>query len=154
MVLQGERERAADNRVLGRFWLDSIRPAPRGELQVEVIFVVDVNGIVNVTVRDKDTGAEQGITISESSNLDQGEVDRMIAKAEQNRAADQAIREGVDARNGLDGAAYQVHRRLTELGDAAASHERARAELLVSDARDAVRDEAPMARVRELTGEL
>ena len=83
VVLQGERERAADNRVLGRFQLTDIRPAPRGEPQIEVTFDVDANGILNVTARDKDTGAEQGITITESSNLDPSEVERMVAEAEQ-----------------------------------------------------------------------
>ena len=86
VVLQGERERAADNRVLGRFQLTDIRPAPRGEPQIEVTFDIDANGILNVTARDKDTGAEQGITITESSNLDASEVERMVAEAERNRA--------------------------------------------------------------------
>jgi molecular chaperone DnaK len=154
VVLQGERERAADNRVLGRFQLTGIRPAPRGEPQVEVITDIDANGILNVTARDKDTGAEQGITISESTNLDQAEVDRMVTEAERNRTSDQQLREEVDARNQLDSLAYQVQRRLDELGDAAPSHERARAEMLVADARQAVADQAPMDRVRELTNEL
>jgi molecular chaperone DnaK len=154
VVLQGERERAADNRVLGRFQLTGIRPAPRGEPQVEVITDIDANGILNVTARDKDTGAEQGITISESSNLDTSEVERMVNEAEQNRSSDQQLRQEVDARNELDSLAYQVQRRLDELGDAAPSHERARAEMLVADARQAVADQAPMDRVRELTGEL
>jgi len=154
VVLQGERERAADNRVLGRFQLTGIRPAPRGEPQVEVITDIDANGILNVTARDKDTGAEQGITISESTNLDQSEVERMVNEAERNRAADQQVREEVDARNQLDSLAYQVQRRLDELGDAAPSHERARAEMLVADARQAVADQAPMDRVRDLTSEL
>jgi molecular chaperone DnaK len=154
VVLQGERERAADNRVLGRFQLTGIRPAPRGEPQIEVISDIDANGILNVTARDKDTGAEQGITISESTNLDTSEVERMVQEAERNRSSDQQLREEVDARNQLDSLAYQVQRRLDELGDAAPSHERARAEMLVTDARQAVADQAPIDRVRELTGEL
>jgi molecular chaperone DnaK len=154
VVLQGERERAADNRVLGRFQLTGIRPAPRGEPQIEVVFDVDANGILNVTARDKDTGAEQGITISESSNLNESEVERMVTEAERNRASDQQLRQEVDARNQLDSLAYQVQRRLDELGDSAPSHERARAEMLVTDARQAVADQAPMDRVRELTDEL
>jgi molecular chaperone DnaK len=154
VVLQGERERAADNRVLGRFQLTGIRPAPRGEPQIEVISDIDANGILNVTARDKDTGAEQGITISESSNLDSGEVERMVQEAERNRASDQQLREEVDARNQLDSLAYQVQRLLDELGDRAPSHERARAEMLVADARQAVTDQAPIDRVRDLTGEL
>jgi molecular chaperone DnaK len=154
VVLQGERESAADNRVLGRFQLTDIRPAPRGEPQIEVTFDIDANGILNVKARDKDTNAEQSITISEGSNLDSGEVDRMIADAERNRSQDQALRQAVDARNELDSLAYQVERRLAELGDAAPEHERARAELLVSDARQAVADEAPQDRVRPLISEL
>ncbi|WP_406357043.1 molecular chaperone DnaK [Streptomyces sp. NBC_00658] len=154
VVLQGERERAADNRVLGRFQLTDIRPAPRGEPQVEVTFDVDANGILNVTARDKDTGKEQGITISESSNLDRSEVERMVQEADRNRDQDQALREAVDARNELDAIAYQVEKRLGELGDAAPAHEKARAEMLVAEAREAVKNEAGVDKVRPLTSEL
>jgi molecular chaperone DnaK len=154
VVLQGERERAADNRVLGRFQLTDIRPAPRGEPQVEVTLDLDANGILNVTARDKDTGKEQGITISESSNLEAADVDRMVQEADRNRAADQELRQEIDARNELDALAYQVQRRLDELGDAAPPHERSRAEMLVTDARQAVSDQAPIDRVRELTQDL
>ncbi|MFJ6934400.1 molecular chaperone DnaK [Streptomyces sp. NPDC101132] len=154
VVLQGERELAADNRVLGRFQLTDIRPAPRGEPQVEVTFDIDANGILNVTARDRDTGKEQGITISESSNLDRGEVERMVQEAERNQGQDQALREAVDARNELDAVAYQVEKRLAELGDAAPAHERARAEMLVADARAAVKEEAGVERVRPLASEL
>jgi molecular chaperone DnaK len=154
VILQGERERAADNRVLGRFRLEGIRPAPRGQPQIEVTFDVDANGILNVSARDKDTGAEQRITISESSNLDTYEVERMVADAERHRAEDIQLRQLVDARNELDALAYQVERRLAELGDAAPTHEKARAELLIADARQAVKEEAPLDRLRSLTGEL
>ncbi|MFF4745239.1 molecular chaperone DnaK [Streptomyces sp. NPDC047980] len=154
VALQGEREMAADNRVLGRFQLTDIRPAPRGEPQIEVTFDVDANGILNVTARDENTGAEQGITISEGSNLDQSEVERMVQEAERHRGEDTALRQAVDARNELDAVAYQVERRLQDLGDAAPSHEKARAEMLVGDARQAVQEEAPVDRVRSLTSEL
>ena len=154
VVLQGERELAADNRALGRFRLENIRPAPRGEPQVEVTFDLDANGILNVTAKDKDTAAEQRITISESSNLDRSDIDRMIAEAERNRADDQRLRQEVDARNELDSAAYQVERRLAELGDAAPAHERARAEMLINDAREAVANQAPLDRARSLASEL
>ncbi|MFJ5534002.1 molecular chaperone DnaK, partial [Streptomyces sp. NPDC093261] len=132
VVLQGERELAADNRVLGRFQLTDIRPAPRGEPQIEVTFDIDANGILHVTARDKDTGKEQGITISESSNLDRSEVERMVQEAERHRSEDQSLREAIDARNELDAIAYQVEKRLGELGDAAPAHEKARAEMLVA----------------------
>ena len=154
VVLQGERERAADNRVLGRFRLENIRPAPRGEPQIEVTFDIDANGILNVSARDKDTGAEQRITISESSNLDTSEIERMVQDAERHRDEDARLREMIDARNSLDSAAYQVERRLAELGDAVPVHEKGRAEMLVSDARQAIKDEAPLDRLRSLTAEL
>jgi molecular chaperone DnaK len=154
VVLQGERERAADNRVLGRFRLENIRPAPRGEPQIEVTFDIDANGILNVSARDKDTGAEQRITISESSNLDTSEIERMVQDAERHRDEDARLREMIDARNALDSAAYQVERRLAELGDAVQVHEKGRAEMLISDARQAIKDEAPLDRLRSLTAEL
>ncbi|WP_301176664.1 molecular chaperone DnaK [Actinomadura geliboluensis] len=154
VVLQGERERAADNRVLGRFRLENIRPAPRGEPQIEVTFDIDANGILNVSARDQDTGAEQRITISQSSNLDESEVERMIADAEQHRQEDVRLRTQVDARNELDSAVYQVERRLGELGDTVPVHEKARAEGLIEDARQAVKEEAPLDRLRTLTSEL
>jgi molecular chaperone DnaK len=154
VVLQGERERASDNRVLGRFRLENIRPAPRGAPQIEVTFDIDANGILNVSARDKDTGAAQQITISESSNLDKSEVERMIADAERHRAEDAQVRQQIDARNELDAVAHQVERRLGELGDSVAVHDKARAEMLVADARQAIKDEAPLERLRSLTGEL
>ncbi|WP_113700599.1 molecular chaperone DnaK [Nonomuraea lactucae] len=154
VVLQGERERAADNRVLGRFRLENIRPAPRGVPQIEVTFDIDANGILNVSARDKDTGAEQRITISESSNLDKSEIERMVADAERHRAEDVRLRETIDARNELDSVAYQVERRLEELGDAVPVHEKARAGQLVEEARQAIKEEAPIDRLRTLSGEL
>jgi molecular chaperone DnaK len=155
VVLQGERESAADNRVLGRFRLEGIRPAPRGTPQIEVTYDIDANGILNVSARDKDTGAEQQITISESSNLDQSEVERMIRDAESHRAEDARLRELVDARNELDSAAHQVERRLQELGEQVPAHERSRAELLIGDAHEAVQDQqTTLDRLRALTSEL
>ena len=154
VVLQGERERAADNRVLGRFRLENIRPAPRGVPQIEVTFDIDANGILNVSARDKDTGTEQRITISETSNLDQAEVERMIADAERHRDEDRRLRELTDARNALDTAAYQAERLLQERAGSVAVHEKARAETVVADARQALKDDAPLDRLRELTAEL
>jgi molecular chaperone DnaK len=155
VVLQGEREKAADNRALARFRLENIRPAPRGEPQVEVTFDVDANGILHVSAKDQGTGAEQRVTISESGNLDPSEVERMIQDATQHQAEDARLREVVNARNELDSVAYQVERLLGERGDAVPEHERARAQMLVTDAREAVRNQdTPLERLRELTGEL
>jgi molecular chaperone DnaK len=154
VVLQGEREKSADNRVLGRLRLENIPPAPRGTPQVEVTFDIDANGILNVSAKDKATGAEQKITISGSGTLDESEVQRMVADAERHRADDARLREAVEARNTLDSAAYQVERRLAELGDQVAVHEKARAEMLIGDARQAIKEEAPLDRVRSLTADL
>src|SRR5690349_9537986 len=154
VVLQGERERAADNRVLGRFRLENIRPAPRGVPQIEVTFDIDANGILNVSARDKDTGAEQRITITETSNLDQSEIERMIADAEQHRDEDRRLRELTDARNELDTAAYQVEHLLAERGDSVPVHQKARAENLAADARQALKEDTPLDRLRTLTAEL
>jgi molecular chaperone DnaK len=154
VVLQGEREMAADNRVLGRFRLEDIRPGRRGEPQVEVTFDIDANGILHVTAKDKDTGKEQGITITESANLDRAEVERMMAEADRNREADRRRRELVDARNELDAAAYRVERKLAEVGDNAPVHDKARAEGLVIDARNGITDETPLSEIRALTEEL
>jgi molecular chaperone DnaK len=154
VILQGERERAADNRVLGRFRLENIRPAPRGQPQIEVTFDIDANGILNVSARDKDTGTEQRITISESSNLDQNEVERMVADAERNRDEDRRLREVTDARNELDAATYQVEHILAERGDSLPVHEKARAENLAADARQALKEDTPVDRLRTMTAEL
>src|SRR4051812_40872752 len=154
VVLQGERELAADNRPLARFRLEGIRPAPRGTPQVDVTFDIDANGILNVSARDKDTGAEQAVTISESTNLEQGEIDRMVREAEQNASADRSRREEIDARNELDALAYRVDQLLAELQDRVPVNERARAEQLVAEARQAVQDEAPLDRVRPLIADL
>jgi len=108
VVLQGEREMARDNRRLGQFKLEGIRPAPRGVPQIEVTFDIDSNGIVNASARDKDTGKEQRITISGSTSLDRGEIDRMVRDAETHAAEDRARREAVEARNEADALAYQV----------------------------------------------
>jgi molecular chaperone DnaK len=155
VILQGERERAADNRVLGRFRLEGIRRAPRGEPQIEVTFDIDANGILHVSARDKDTGASQEITISETSNLDQKEVERMLADAESHRAEDLRLRELVDARNELDAAVYRAEQRLGELGDAVPVHVKARADSLIADGRQLVKEQSEdLERIRSVTLDL
>src|SRR5687767_5315260 len=108
VVLQGERELASDNRQLARFRLEGIRPAPRGTPQIEVTFDIDANGILNVSARAKDTGAEQQVTITESTNLDQSDIERMVREAEQHAQEDRRRREEIDARNELDALAYRA----------------------------------------------
>jgi molecular chaperone DnaK len=154
VVLQGERELAADNRQLARFRLEGIPPAPRGVPQIEVTFDVDANGILNVSARDKSTGTEQRVTISESSNLDQGEVEEMIRLAEAHAGEDRRRREEIDARNQLDSVAYQVEQLLRDLQERLPVNEKARAEQLVADARGAIADQAGLDRVRPLISDL
>jgi molecular chaperone DnaK len=154
VVLQGERELAADNRQLARFRLEGIRPAPRGVPQIEVTFDIDANGILNVTARDKDTGAEQRVTISESTNLDPKEVERMVEDAEQHAREDRQRREEIDARNELDSIAYQAERLLEDLDGRVPVHEKARAEQLIADAHQAISEEAGLDRVRPLIADL
>jgi molecular chaperone DnaK len=154
VVLQGERERAADNRVLGRFRLENIRPAPRGTPHIEVTYDIDANGILNVSARDKDTGTEQRITISESSNLDQAEVERMVRDAEQHREEDLRLRELTDARNELDTLTHRVESLLADRGASLPVNEKARAENMVTDARQALKQDTPIERVRILNAEL
>jgi molecular chaperone DnaK len=154
VVLQGERELAADNRQLARFRLEGIRPAPRGVPQVEVTFDIDANGILHVTARDKDTGAEQNVTITESTNLDQSEVEQMVRDAEQHAGEDRRRREEIDARNELDSLAYRVEQLVSELQDRVPVHEKARAEQLVADARQAISEQAGLDRMRPLIADL
>jgi molecular chaperone DnaK len=155
VVLQGEREMAQDNRTLGRFRLEGIRPAARGVPQIEVTFDIDANGILNVSAKDKDTGKEQTITISGSTSLEQGEIDRMIREAQSHAAEDRSRREAVDQRNHVDSLAYRVERTLSEIGDRAPLHEKARAEQMVAEARAALKDATvSMERLRTLASDL
>jgi molecular chaperone DnaK len=153
VVLQGERELASDNRQLARFRLEGIRPAPRGVPQVEVTFDVDANGILNVSARDQETGAEQKVTISETTNLPSDEIERMVQDAQANAEQDRRRREEIDARNELDTLAYQVEHLLEERQDLPV-HEKARAEQLVSDARAAIEAQAGLDAVRPLISDL
>jgi molecular chaperone DnaK len=153
-VLQGERELAADNRPLARFRLEGIRPAPRGEPQVEVTFDIDANGILNVSARDKETGAEQQVTISESTNLDQSDIERMVSEAEQHAGEDRRRREEIDARNELDALAYRAEQLVNELQDRLLINENARAEQLIADGRQAIEEQAGLDRARPLISDL
>jgi molecular chaperone DnaK len=154
-VLQGERELARDNRTLGNFRLEGIRPALRGLPQIEVTFDIDANGILTVTARDKETAKEQKITISGSTQLSKDEIDRMVVDAQSHAEEDRRRREEVEARNNADSIAYQVERRLQELGDRAPANEKARAEQLISEIRRLIKDESSdTARLRQLASDL
>lgn len=137
-VLQGEREMSNDNKSLGTFRLDGIPPAPRGVPQIEVIFDIDANGILNVTAKDKGSGKEQSISITGASTLDKSEVERMVNQAEQNASADKERREKIDRKNQADSLAYQAEKQMTDLGDKVPAGEKTKVEGLVKDLRDAI----------------
>src|ERR1700752_1823248 len=138
-VLQGERDRAADNKSLGKFDLTDIPPAPRGMPQVEVSFDIDANGILNVSAKDKATGKEQKIVIKASSGLSEDEIKRMVRDAEAHAEEDKRFRELVETRNKADGLIHAVEKSLQTLGDKAEAAERARVESAVSDLRTALK---------------
>jgi molecular chaperone DnaK len=140
-VLQGERDRAADNKSLGKFDLSDIAPAPRGLPQIEVSFDIDANGILNVSAKDKATGKEQKIVIKASSGLNEDEIKRMVRDAEAHAEEDRRFRELVETRNKADGLIHAVEKSLKDLGDKVAGEERARVESAVSDLRSALKSD-------------
>jgi molecular chaperone DnaK len=137
-VLQGERERGADNKSLGRFDLTDIPPAPRGMPQVEVTFDIDANGILNVSAKDKATGKEQRIVIRASSGLSDDEIKRMVKDAEAHAAEDRQFRELVETRNRADAMIHSVDKALKDLGDKVSADERAKAEAALNDLKSAL----------------
>jgi len=138
-VFQGERSMAGDNMLLGQFRLDGIPPAPRGMPQIEVSFDTDANGILNVGAVDKATGREQSITITASTNLDQGDIDQMMRAAEQHKAEDAHRKEVVDARNQADSLTYQLEKTLGDLGDKVDGATRGDLEAKINDVREAIK---------------
>jgi molecular chaperone DnaK len=154
-VLQGERELARDNRTLGHFRLEGIGAAHRGVPQIEVTFDTDANGILTVAAKDKGTGKEQKITISGSTQLSKDEINRMVTDAQAHSEEDRKRREEVEARNTADSIAYQVERQLSELGDRVPANEKARAEQLISQIRELVKNQSSdLARLRQFTSDL
>jgi molecular chaperone DnaK len=128
VVFQGERPIASHNKMLGRFQLTEIPPAPRGIPQVEVSFDIDANGIVNVSARDKATNREQRITISGTGALSKDEVERMVRDAELHAAEDEKVREVSEVKNQADGLLYRTERSLKDLGDTVSPEDRAHVE--------------------------
>ncbi|NQS76683.1 MAG: molecular chaperone DnaK [Peptococcaceae bacterium] len=118
-VIQGERAMAADNKTLGRFTLTGIPPAPRGVPQIEVKFDIDVNGIVNVSAKDKGTGQEQSMTITATTKLEEQDIDRMVKEAEQHASEDKERKEGVEVRNQADSMVYQAEKTIKDFKDKA-----------------------------------
>ncbi|HEY9749828.1 MAG TPA: molecular chaperone DnaK, partial [Allocoleopsis sp.] len=152
-VLQGEREMASDNKDLGVFRLDGIPAAPRGVPQIEVTFDIDANGILNVRAKDKGTGKEQSISITGASTLPKDDVERMVREAEQNAAADRERRERIDLKNQADTLVYQAEKQIGELGDKVPAGDKAKAEGLIKDLKEASSQE-DYDRIKTLTAEL
>ncbi len=132
-VLQGEREMASDNKILGNFELVGIPPAPRGTPQIEVTFDIDANGIVNVSAKDKGTGKEQKIQIQASGGLSDEEIQKMVKDAEANKEADKKKREAVDTRNQADSLIFSTEKSLKEHGDKISDEEKKAIETGISE---------------------
>jgi molecular chaperone DnaK len=138
-VFQGEREMAADNKVLGQFDLMGIPPSPRGMPQIEVTFDIDANGIVNVSAKDKATGKEQQIRIQASGGLSEADIQKMVKDAEANAAEDKKRREAVDAKNHADSLVHSTEKALAEHGSKVEESERRAIEDAVSDLKEALK---------------
>jgi len=152
-ILQGERPMAADNMSLGRFRLDGIPPAPRGVPQVEVTFDIDANGIIHVTAKDKATGKEQKVTVTASTNLNKGDIDRMVKEAQSHESEDKKRKELIEARNVADSLVYQVEKAMRELGDKLGSDERGEIEAKINDLKAALGTE-DVARITKTSEDL
>ena len=127
-VVQGERQFAKDNKLLGEFRLDGIAPAPRGIPKIEVTFDIDANGIVNVSAKDLGTGREQHITITSGSNMSDDEIDKAVKEAAEFEAADKKRKEGIEARNEADSMVFQTEKAINEVGDKLDANEKASVE--------------------------
>jgi molecular chaperone DnaK len=136
-VLQGERPMANQNKSLGRFILDGIPPAPRGVPQVEVIFDIDANGILNVTAKDKGTGKQQNIRIEAGSGLSKEEIENMKNEAKANEESDKKIREQVEKLNMADGLIFNTEKQLKEYGDKIPADKKATIETALTDLKEA-----------------
>jgi len=138
-VIQGERKRAADNKSLGQFNLEGIRPASRGVPQIEVTFDIDADGILHVSAKDKDTGKEQKITIKASSGLSDDEVEKMVRDAEANAEEDRKFEEMVQVRNQADALVHGTRKQLEEAGEALEASDKETIESAISDLETAMK---------------
>jgi molecular chaperone DnaK len=152
-VFQGEREIAAQNKLLGQFDLMGIPPAPRGVPQIDVTFDIDANGIVNVSAKDKGTGKEQQIRIQASGGLSEGEIQRMVKEAEEHAEEDRQRKEVIEARNQADSLIYSTEKSLKEYGDKIGANDRQAIEAAISDLRG-VLDSADAATLKSKTENL
>ncbi|MBS1998817.1 MAG: molecular chaperone DnaK, partial [Cyanobacteria bacterium SZAS LIN-2] len=153
-VFQGERPMARDNKLLGNFRLDGIPPAPRGVPKVEVTFDIDANGIMNVTARDQSTGKEQRITITASTNMSKDDIERAVREAETYASDDRKRKEEADVRNEADSICYAVERQVKDLGESVTPGEKSRCEMLVTDLRTKLKEEADLETIKSIMNEL
>jgi molecular chaperone DnaK len=153
VVYQGERQVSSQNKLLGRFQLTGIPPAPRGVPQVEVTFDIDANGIVNVSAKDRATNKEQRITISGAGTLDKAAVERMIREAEQHAAEDAELRDKAEAKNQADQLVYQTERLIKDLGDKLPAEEKGNVESAIADVKAAL-EAGDTSRIKESTEQL
>ncbi len=140
-VLQGEREFAKDNKLLGTFRLDGIAPAPRGIPQIEVTFDIDKDGIVHVSAKDKGTGREQNISITASTNMSKDDIDKAVKEAEQYAEADKKRREQVDAKNNAENLVFQCEKALNDFGDKVSDSDKAPIQAKIDELKDALKAE-------------
>ena len=142
-VLQGEREFAKDNKLLGTFRLDGIAPAPRGIPQIEVTFDIDKDGIVHVSAKDKGTGKEQNISITASTNMSKDDIDKAVKEAEQYAETDKKRREEVDAKNNAENLVFQCEKALTDFGDKVSESDKAPIQTKIDELKNALKDNNP-----------
>ncbi len=142
-VVQGERQFAKDNKLLGEFRLDGIAPAPRGIPKIEVTFDIDANGIVNVSAKDLGTGKEQHITITSGSNMSDDEIDKAVKEAAEFEAADKKRKEGIEARNEAESMVFQTEKALNEVGDKVDAAEKATVEADIQTLKDLLAKSTP-----------
>lgn len=153
-VFQGERAMAKDNKLLGNFRLDGIAPAPRGVPRIEVSFDIDANGILSVSAKDQNTGKEQKITITASTNLSDTDIERMVKEAQSHASEDKERKERADLKNEADSMCYQLERQLQDAGDAVSSGHKEKAEGIIKDIRNKLESGAPAEEIKNLMNDL
>ncbi|HMO22874.1 MAG TPA: Hsp70 family protein, partial [Candidatus Melainabacteria bacterium] len=153
-VFQGERPMARDNKLLGNFRLDGIAAAPRGMPRIEVSFDIDANGILSVSAKHQNTGKDQKITITASTNLSDTDIERMVKEAQSHASEDKERKERADLKNEADSMCYQLERQLQDAGDAVSSGHKEKAEGIIKDIRSKLESGAPAEEIKNLMNDL
>lgn len=150
-ILQGERPMAADNKSLGQFQLTGIQPAPKGVPQIEVTFKIDANGIVNVSAKDKQTNEEKSITISNSGNLSDEEINRMVKEAEENAATDEIKKKNIELKHKAESYINVIETSIKEAGDKVSLEQKEQSEKMVAEIKELVKNEDYAALEQKMT---